>query len=42
MPDWLRVSYSYLGPVLEHHKHQILLDHRDYLFSEHLGLPLDF
>lgn len=42
MPDWLRVSYSYLGPVLEHHKHPILLEHRDNMFEQHLGLPLDF
>ena len=42
MPDWLRVSYSYLGPVLERHKHPILLEHRDHMFAEHLGLPLDF
>jgi len=42
MPDWLRVSYSYLGPVLENHKHPILLEHRDNMFEQHLGLPLDF
>ena len=42
MPDWLRLSYSYLGPVLEQHKHRILLDHRDTMFERHLGLPLDF
>lgn len=42
MPDWLRVSYSYLGPVLENHKHSILLEHRNNMFEQHLGLPLDF
>lgn len=42
MPDWLRVSYSYLGPVLEEHKHPILLEHRDRMFERHLRLPLDF
>ncbi len=42
MPDWLRPSYAYLGPVLEQHKHQILLDHRDLVFERHLGLPLDY
>jgi glutathione S-transferase len=42
MPDWLRVSYSYLGPGLESHKHPILLAHRDHMFAEHLGLPLEF
>ena len=42
MPDWLRVSYSYLGPVLEQHKHPLLLEHRDHMFQAHLGLPLDY
>ena len=42
MPDWLRPSYSYIGPVLEQHKHQILLDHRDIMFERHIGLPLDY
>jgi glutathione S-transferase len=42
MPDWQRVSYNYLGPVLEKHKHPILLEHRDHMFEAHLGLPLDF
>ncbi|MDA0979030.1 MAG: hypothetical protein O3B72_10750 [Proteobacteria bacterium] len=42
MPDWLRASYSWLGPVLEQHRHQILLDHRDLMFERHLGLPLDY
>lgn len=42
MPDWLRPTYSYLGPVLEQHKHQILLNHRNMVFERHLGLPLDF
>ena len=42
MPGWLRASYGYLGPVLEAHKHPILLDHRDHMFERHLGLPLDY
>ena len=42
MPDWLRPAYGYLGPTLEDHKHQILLDHRDHMFEKHLGLPLDY
>jgi glutathione S-transferase len=42
MPDWLRVSYSYLGPVLERHRHPILIEHRDIMFERHLKLPLDF
>ena len=42
MPDWQRVSYDYLGPVLENHKHPILIEHRDRVFERHLTLPLDF
>ena len=42
MPAWLRAAYSYLGPVLEEHKHDILLEHRDMMFERHLGLPLDY
>jgi len=42
MPDWLRPAYAWLGPKLEDHKHQILLDHRDTMFARHLGLPLDY
>ena len=41
MPDWLRLSYGYLGPLAPH-RHQILIDHRDHIFEAHLGLPLDF
>ena len=42
MPDWLRLSYAWLGPVLERHSHQILLEHRNTMFERHLGLPLDY
>ena len=42
MPDWLRLSYAWLGPVLERHNHQILLEHRNTMFERHLGLPLDY
>jgi len=42
MPDWLRLSYSWLGPELEQHKHRILLDHRNMMFDRHLSLPLDY
>lgn len=33
--------YSYLGPVIEPHKHAILIGHRDRIFERHLPLPLD-
>lgn len=42
MPDWLRPVYSYLGPVIEPHKHTILIEHRDRVFERHLPLPLDY
>ena len=38
----MREFYGGIGPVIEEAKHQILLDHRDFIFSEHLTLPLDF
>ena len=42
MPDWLRPVYSYLGPVVEPHKHTILIEHRDWVFERHLPLSLDY
>ena len=42
MPDWLRSVYSNLGPVVEPHKHPILIEHRDRVFARHLPLPLDY
>ena len=42
MPDWMRMSYEMLGPVLEAVKDPILLAHRDLIYDRHLGLPLDF
>ena len=42
MPEWLRLTYGWLGADLEQHRHQILLDHRNLIFERHLGLPLDF
>ena len=42
MPDWMRMSYDMIGPVLEAAKDPILLAHRDYIYATHLSLPLDF
>jgi glutathione S-transferase len=42
MPDWMRLSYEMIGPVLEPLKDPILLAHRDLIYERHLSLPLDF
>ena len=42
MPDWLRVSYADIGPVIAASLVPALLQHRDIVFAEHIGLPLDF
>ncbi len=42
MPNWLRARYSYIGDTIARHKHEILLEHRDHVFREHLSLPLRF
>lgn len=42
MPDWMRIGYDMIGPVIAAAKDPILLEHRDYIYAEHLGLPLDF
>ncbi len=42
MPDWLRVSYAEIGPVIAASLVPALLLQRDFVFAEHIGLPLDF
>ena len=42
MPDWMRMSYDMIGPVIAETKDPILLEHRDMVYARHLGLPLDF
>jgi glutathione S-transferase len=42
MPDWMRMSYDMIGPVLEAAKDPILLEHRDFIYERHLSLPLEF
>jgi hypothetical protein len=42
MPDWMRIGYDMIGPVIEVAKDPILLEHRDRIYREHLSLPLDF
>ncbi|MDA0339235.1 MAG: hypothetical protein O2910_05270 [Proteobacteria bacterium] len=38
----MRVAYSTVGDVVGAAKHPILYAHRDFIFDEHLILPLDF
>ncbi|MEP7349598.1 MAG: hypothetical protein ABI668_06555 [Sphingorhabdus sp.] len=42
MPDWMRIGYDMIGPVIAAAKDPILLQHRDFIYAQHLGLPLDF
>ena len=42
MPDWMRMSYEMIGPVIAAAKDPILLGHRDYIYERYLPLPLDF
>ena len=42
MPDWMRIGYDMIGPVIEAVKDPILLEHRDFIYERHLSLPLDF
>jgi len=42
MPDWMRMSYDMIGPVLEGVKDPILIAHRDMMYERHSKLPLEF
>jgi glutathione S-transferase len=42
MPDWMRMSYDMIGPVIAAASDPILLGHRDFMYATHLSLPLDF
>ena len=42
MPDFMRANYSHLTPELEAALDPSLIRHRDFIFREHIGLPLDF
>jgi glutathione S-transferase len=42
MPDFMRANYSHLTPELEAALDPALIRHRDFIFREHVGLPLDF
>ena len=42
IPEWLRASYAAIGPVVEAALNPLLLTHRDFVWAEHIGLPMDF
>jgi hypothetical protein len=42
MPDFMRENYSHLTPELAAALDPILLRHRDMIYKNHIGLPLDF
>ena len=42
MPDWMRMSYDMIGPVLAGVKDPILIEHRDMMYARHSKLPLEF
>jgi glutathione S-transferase len=42
MPDFLRAAYGDIGPVVAAAVNPSLLHHRDFVFAEHIGLPMDF
>jgi len=42
MPDFIRTAYAAIGPVVESALNPLLLAHRDFVWAEHIGLPMDF
>lgn len=42
MPDYLRTPYSEVGPVVAAALDPVLIEHRDFVFAQHIGLPMDF
>jgi glutathione S-transferase len=42
MPDFMRANYSHLTPELAAALDPALIRHRDLIFRQHIGLPLDF
>lgn len=42
MPDFMRANYAHLTPELAAALDPALLRHRDFIFRQHIGLPLDF
>ena len=42
MPDWMRRVYEATGEAVAAASDPALIAHRDYVYAEHLSLPLDF
>jgi len=42
MPEFLRGPYADVGPVVAAALEPVLIAHRDFVFAEHIGLPMDF
>jgi glutathione S-transferase len=42
MPDYMRVNYGAVTPDVAAALDPILIAHRDFIFQQHIGLPLDF
>jgi glutathione S-transferase len=42
MPSWMRQAYGDIGEVITTALDPSLIAHRDFVFAEHIGLPLDF
>ena len=42
MPDFMRANYTHLTPELAAALDPALLRHRDFIFRNHIALPLDF
>ncbi len=42
MPDFMRANYTHLTPELAAALDPALIRHRDFIFRQHIGLPLDF
>ena len=42
MPTWLRDAYSFQGELVDPADYPGLINHRDRMFEDHLGLPLDY
>jgi len=42
MPEQTRRRYTDVDPAIAEAVHPILIEHRDFIYREHIGLPLDF
>jgi glutathione S-transferase len=42
MPGWLWPLYSHCGEIVDRAVEPILIEHRDRIYRDHIGLPLDY